>query len=128
MWSNELDPSLLQTYDNQLATSDPMYLTFPYTPNNLGPDLLYNSYSNWEGSDPNKQTTNFNLPRIVHPMSGLTQCAAPPSPVATAADTGDYQALKWISEYMSTDPSVAPNMNYGSGNQNIVGNRTMFGL
>jgi hypothetical protein len=63
-------------------------------------------------------------------MSGVAQCAAfpTPPPTNTAADTGDYQALKWISQYMSTDPSVAPNMDYGSNNKNIVGHRSMFGL
>jgi len=43
-----------------------------------------------------------------------------------AADTGDYAGLKWISQYMSTEPSVAPNTEFGKAG--MVGHRSMFGL
>ncbi len=69
------------------------------------------------------------LPRPTHPFTGLTTCTRYDATLRgsmTAADLDDYEGLKWVSNYVATEPSAAPNNVYAK--QGITGWRSMFGL
>lgn len=66
------------------------------------------------------------VPRPYHPLMGVTSCASGDvgGPVGSSVD---FSALRWVAEYMATDPRAAPTIASQSP-VNSAGYRSMQGL